>query len=271
MAIYLSFKRRFDPSIVACLTWMSYDYLLSLNLEEKKFTPVSLVYGLLRYAGMLWAWSQGSPVFLWFYFKRMLTYKCELGVGSHSFVVGCIVAGMIVIFLLQGMMALRVYVLLQKSKRILFVIIPAFLASQGTVLFSVITISERGGSSMPVTLFVLCSRYAIKRLERPLRWASTTHYASSLALFVIKQNLFYFIISFVAVVVTLVGRAPAPQSSAVYKAINSIIDFYLFTMIGPWSVLRLRDRHEEDVNGYALRTIPATTLRFADTDTAGGA
>jgi len=217
--------------------------------------------------------------------------------------ISCIVAGMIVIFLLQGMMALRVYVLLQKSKRILFVIIPAFLASQGAVLFSVITIAERGGSSMPanvaifgvnscrkvlsepqwlyplfcsamiifeVTLFVLCSRYAIKRLERPLKWASTTHYASSLALLVIKQNLFYFIISFVAVLVTLVGRAPAPQSSAVYKTINSIIDFYLFTMIGPWSVLRLRNRHEEDVNGYALHTLPATTLRFADTDTAGG-
>ncbi|EIW75638.1 hypothetical protein CONPUDRAFT_93381 [Coniophora puteana RWD-64-598 SS2] len=181
----------------------------------KKFTAMTLVYGLFRYVGMLWA------------LRTILTDAY-------------MVIEVIMMLLLQGMMAIRVYVLLGKSKRVRAALFIGFFTTQVINLSVVVSVLARGGSLkanisvfgvdtcykplsespwvfplccsallvFELTLIVLCLYHAITNLKRPL-CTSIMCYAGSIASLIVRQSLIYFILAFVSVLVTAVSQAPS--------------------------------------------------------------
>ncbi|EIW75955.1 hypothetical protein CONPUDRAFT_76994 [Coniophora puteana RWD-64-598 SS2] len=125
--------------------------------------------GQLRYVGLLWG-IRNQRVNLRTNVSSMKSSHTWSLVSSSG--IGYIltdvrlVIGPFILFVLQGMMALRVYVLLEKSKRVLAVLVIGFLAAQA-VTFSIV-ISEmllvRGGS------IVTPAKAAIMDVSQTFRW-----------------------------------------------------------------------------------------------------
>jgi len=234
--------------------------------------------------------------------------RCEFGSTSTlvtlmSSVLGniltdiCTVVELVIVLLLQGMMALRVYVLLERSKRVLAILMVGFLASQAVTFSTIISLLVRGGTIMPpakvaisgiaschkepsepqwvyplscsallvfeLLLIILCLYHAFARLNWPMA-TSIGHYAGSIVLLMYQQSLVYFIVALVSILLNAVSQAPTLRSSMVFSIVNAITDFIMLAMIGPRMMLGLRKQYEDDVNGYDLRTFHAATLRFAD-------
>jgi len=194
-------------------------------------------------------------------------------------------------------MALRVHILLGKSKRVLAALVIGFLASQVVTLAVIVSLLAHGGSIIPpakiaisgikscskassdpqwvyplccstlliyeLMLIAFCLHHAIAHLERPL-WTSIRSYTGSLTSIIVRQSLFYFTVAFFGILITAMSQTPALQSSAAFLIINSIADFVLLTMIGPWIVLDLRRQYEENIENNNLRVLNLTTLRFGD-------
>ncbi|EIW75677.1 hypothetical protein CONPUDRAFT_77307 [Coniophora puteana RWD-64-598 SS2] len=219
---------------------------------------MSLVYGLLRYVGILWAVSQiNGPVSSQRFGNNSSLQQCRCAILTDI----CMVTGLAIVSLLQGMMALRVYILLEKSKYVLVILVVGFLITQ-SVTFSIV-ISEslvaRSGSivtpaneaisgitscnktsSEPkqwvwplccsalmvfeLILIVLYLYSAVLQLKRPL-WTSIRRSAGAIGMFIVKQSLIYFIIAFLVLLITAVGQSPTLQSLVSEPTMGSIKEY----------------------------------------------
>jgi len=278
-------------AFAAAMTWMSYDYILTLGLEieliwMKKRTPISMLYVLLRYGGMLWAALQ------------VVLVKMSPSIQMCDIVTGIIsMTSLVIVLLLEGMMALRVHILLGKSKRILAALVIGFLTSQAITFAVLISTFARGGSIVPpakiaisgvrycnktvpepqwvyplcaavlliyeLMLFLLCLYHAITHIERPL-CPSIRRYAGSLASIMVRQSLFYFSAVGFGIIMIAMSQNLTLQSSTAFLVINSTAEFVLFGMIGPWIVLGLRVQYKEGFGKFNISVPHGTTLRFGD-------
>ncbi|EIW75930.1 hypothetical protein CONPUDRAFT_85157 [Coniophora puteana RWD-64-598 SS2] len=224
--------------------------VLNLGLEVeliwmRKFTAMSLVYGALRYGSMLWAVSQSIVI-----------YTSPSIVTRNILTDICTIVELVIVLLLQGMMALRVYVLLEKSKRVLTILVVGFLASQAVTFSTIISLLARGGTIMPpakvaisgiaschtepsepqwvyplscsallvfeLLLIILCLYHAFVHLSWPMT-TSIGHYAGSIVLLMYQQSLIYFIVALVSILLNAVSQAPALRSVRLSCSLRSRI------------------------------------------------
>ncbi|EIW74272.1 hypothetical protein CONPUDRAFT_78229 [Coniophora puteana RWD-64-598 SS2] len=205
----------------------------------------------------------------------------------------------IITFLLQGMLAIRVYLLYGKSKLVLFPLLTGFIVTHiansavGIVTWIVAfkfddelqyaniatcqlyypaeyTWLLPASNSIILGFEVLLSgfvfRYALKHLPTPF-WRSPKRSLCTMKSVIVQDNLIYFLIALFALVVNIIEGSPiaSPGPCASCWIIAKMTRFIHLTMIGPWMVLSLQRQHDSDVNGTQSETQASAPMRFAAT------
>jgi len=220
----------------------------------------------------------------------------------------------IVVFLLQGMMALRVYLLLigVTRKRIFasvflatgFVVVQAisiianmlyvaasagymwdinvlgieycndFFASNpqlGQLTLNILLRMSYGALlAFEVILGLALLYYGAKRLEAG-SWRQPRRVLGSVASIMLKDNFLYFIANVFLFVILIISQAPTLQKSIVCNNLSVVLQYFLFTTIGPRAIFNLRKEHNTgigeryDIEMTSLQFVSAT-LRPADSE-----
>ncbi|EIW74246.1 hypothetical protein CONPUDRAFT_78210 [Coniophora puteana RWD-64-598 SS2] len=267
--------------LTAAIALMVYDCtcllgtVLNMSLEARKVSCPTILYATLRYTGMIYGVTQFAIALL------LLNVICRTTLT----------------FLLQGLMALRVHVLLGKTKKIRVTLILGFVVSQIiNIMNGVIALTANPGetseasmfgvhlviiSTYPnlkwqspvvngvelafeVLLYSLAVRYAYTRLPDAC-WKHPRKSATTLAAAIVRDNLVYFAMSFSALVtftINTIAYAPATSSSPAYNSMVQIADVVFFTMTGPWMVLSLRKQFEESANARNLDSTEMSILQY---------
>jgi len=126
-------------ALVAVFAFTAYDYLLNIDLEigliwAKRFSWTTLVYALLRYpavylTAMTILLSLSTPL------SDQRCYELYALSQTSTFAV---------VLLLQGMLATRVYILLENSRKVLLSLTACFIADQVLSLVSFISVLSVG-------------------------------------------------------------------------------------------------------------------------------
>ncbi|EIW74255.1 hypothetical protein CONPUDRAFT_94012 [Coniophora puteana RWD-64-598 SS2] len=266
---------------------MMYDYVLSLTLEVKfiwtrKASWATISNVLLRYCGLIFGVLLEGLAIPW-------SQKVPLVVNLLG-----MVSEVIVLFFLQGVLAVRIYVLLERPRRLLPILAVGFILSQAMVIttgviafifdsreielievsgkrvfvfhslsqISVLSPIENGIEGMyEVFLSSLAVYYACKNLRRRA-WISPWYSARSLAEVVVRGNIMYFAIAFVQTTLGTIQYVKSVNESTVFWCFFEISLYMWISMSGPWLMLTLRQKHDEDISGGVSDFMELTELRF---------
>lgn len=279
-----------DHALVAMSALMTYDYLLNLDSEirliwSSKVSLMTVSYGMLRYIGMLWAASALAA-------SLNVTLTSKTCLAMNAVYNAC---EMTILFLLQGIMTLRVYTLYGNSRKLIAVLLPCFIVSQGIFIGSTIRILAVGPSVetegtilgvnacialIPVSLYwvpplqfsvvtgfevLLCAaalHYTYKHVKAS-EWRSPARLLGRLVALTVRDNLIYFAIAFFSLIVSSMDQNGvfATYTSPAYMIVESILEFFLMTMVGPWMILSIRRNAETMIHGGSEAT-ELTTVRF---------
>jgi len=260
-------------AMVSGLTVVVFDQVISFGLEvdlvwmrrssTRKYFVGTAAYVMLRYVGLIWAISEfclnmGVP---------STGYRCYQVYNVQQ------VAKYVLICLLQGMMAVRVWILLGAERRVFFILLTAFVISQGLSLVdAMLSIMEYTGGSdyldendvegcslinttpswnkwlvpwskgLLVAFELLLCLLAIIHLVKRAR----THGASSCLMgnvvsTLVRDNLLYFFLAFFILLVTALEEIKWVESSmGLYWITFSALKYVFYGVIGPWMMLDLR-------------------------------
>jgi len=175
-------------------------------------------------------------------------------------------------FLLQGMLSLRVYVLFGRPKSLLIALLTCFAVTQAfnfsvtchliAVTYHVnVEIDSFGFNSCnielppysqwitPATCAVLLAyelflcglvlRYAIENLQTSL-WKSPRPSATTIMHVIVHNNLIYFFIVLLAMLLNSISQLLPDNAALVITCISGILYTVVINMVGPWMILNLR-------------------------------
>jgi len=263
--------------------------LLKVHLIwKRKITLSTTVYLLLRYLGLV----SGTARFLG---GISIPWSNKTALVLN---VICALTQTSVIFLIQGILATRVYCLLGKPKRLMFFLVAGFSASQaGNLLAWVVSlvfvpknietvdvlrfrISVSASSSnvawvsplvtsleLAYELFLsgLALHYAWNELPRKF-WLSRSAPAKTIVEVVVHGNLIYFAISFFVLVFSAGTSVPAANNSVPYWCTFNILLFAWICMAGPWMMLSVQKKSEDGLFVWhpSQQSMELSRMRFAD-------
>lgn len=240
-------------------------------------------YAMLRYLG-LFTWLTKLAMDLNI---QMIPESC-----SGLYTVGEIVV-IADIFLLEGMMTARVYVLLEKPKTLLYVLLTGFSAAQViNIIISVDMIKLASFSEISVAGLYICDLSGIAQLEwtypftsalllayeailigcsvfcavkhlRGSLWTNLTHFIDTLTAVIIRDNLAYFFIAFLGFLIRAIGSTLAGSPTTFYLLLSTASEVAVLSMIGPWMILSLRKSDTRLINGGVSAGNEVTTVEFA--------
>jgi len=198
-----------------------------------------------------------------------------------------------VIFILQGVMLVRIYVLLRRSRVALVALVIFFALSQVLSIVSALRIVAGGPKSTPeivlydiynscdqlfpawvyitsdvaavsfeIFLFVLALWYACRHLPSSF-WRNPAAAATSLATVIVQDNLIYFFVATLSMATNAAIEIPSAATSNAFSSIAMIAQSVLVAMIGPWMVISLRRSYERNTGFTASRSHEVTTVAFA--------
>ncbi|EIW77521.1 hypothetical protein CONPUDRAFT_75385 [Coniophora puteana RWD-64-598 SS2] len=214
------------PFPVACAVMVAYDYVLNVDLERKKFTLVSWIYIMLRWLSLAFVLIEiGTPV--WVTSNYLAT---------------------IITLLLQGIMTLRVYILLGKSRKILSVLLTSFTIAQAVNI---------GSALLMIKLLVAPND---DPLGSPLmKWSIIVYNAIMMAFEAILCGL---VVYHGAKKTQMTSQT---KSSNVYTMAVAISEAFLYGVVGPWMILSLRSRDEKTMNSQTSQSLEVSVVNFSHT------
>jgi len=193
-------------------------------------------------------------------------------------------------------MALRVYILLGRPKVVLIALVICFIITHvlnigwsiyplaiGPSLMTEGTLADISfcGENFPsgrawifpatsvivlmfdTVLCVLVVWYALKNLPRAL-WREPSSIASNLISVMVRDNLMYFLIVFIAMALNTVAEVPALGNSFPYYVLDIVLEVMMTVMVGPWMILSLRRSYEEGSGAYTSGSNEFTTVAFVN-------
>ncbi|EIW76393.1 hypothetical protein CONPUDRAFT_158419 [Coniophora puteana RWD-64-598 SS2] len=300
-------------SMVAGLAVVVYDQVLSIGSEvelvwkrrsstTRKWLIKAVFYAALRYGGLLWSIihtllnigvtssSYGAVIIC-----NMLsdTESCECIRCYRLFIVEEITLFSLT-FLLQGMMSVRVWILLGMQREVYVVLLVTFVATQivavamvvmyfvayagPTVLIDEGPVKDcfvRGelpsswgpwliplNNGMLAAYELLLCAFAIYYLVQGTRTrGSSKFFASNLVFKLVRDNLVYFFLAFFILLITTLEQIPGIEmSKGLYWTTFATLRYLFYGLVGPWMVLDLRREAYEDQ--VATETADNNQLRF---------
>ncbi|EIW86013.1 hypothetical protein CONPUDRAFT_68639 [Coniophora puteana RWD-64-598 SS2] len=199
------------------------------------------------------------------------------------------VLNLVIVMLLQGLMTLRVYVLLGKPKSICLALGILFAVTQITNIVSMLYYLTAGEkfwtddevlgfhycmynvstnrawtiptSSISLLVFeiVLCGfilNYAVKNLSVSL-WSVPAHATASLTWIIVRDNLVYFFIALATLLLSSINLIPI-----ISEAINSVAEVTLLSMAGPRMIISLRKSYLMALESGTAGSNELTTVAF---------
>lgn len=277
-----------EYAMIAPTVVLVYDYLLNFSLEmdliwNRKFSSTTLAFVALRYMGLI------LPAFF------LVNNFTGISLSSQScYILFAVPQAMImaIMILLQGMMSIRVYVLLGKPQSILVVFAVFYTVVQGiniatlsvmlhglTSVFSEISFagiyscyinfpegiwwiyptSDAFLISYEALLCALALWYASKSIQGSF-WRSPLRSANTLMAVIIRDNLLYFFVVLMSIIVNAMEQVKDNINLTAYNCFEDILEVVLYCMVGPWMILSLRKSYEiclgrEASNGHELTTV----------------
>ncbi|EIW74273.1 hypothetical protein CONPUDRAFT_160315 [Coniophora puteana RWD-64-598 SS2] len=176
-----------------------------------------------------------------------------------------------------AMLAIRAYVIIGRPNKISWLLVSSFVAAQAVSFASNIVIWANGPSmsyvannygirycvtdtpasvnwvpsaangalaAFEVIISVLVAFHAVK--SYPANYKFSTNSGKTLMSIVVRDNLVYFVIAFLALVINTMANAPSLNQSIAYWDIESIFEFIFLTMVGPWMILNTRKHIRHD-------------------------
>ncbi|EIW76388.1 hypothetical protein CONPUDRAFT_168940 [Coniophora puteana RWD-64-598 SS2] len=262
---------------------------------------MTVVYGLLRYLGILWA-------------ATIIVYSLEIPLGSRVSLWLCTVLEVcecLVVFSLQGMIALRVYLFFtgiwRKRGVTLAVFGSGFLVPQTlNILASMMYVAASAGQTednvilgveycgdaftldalwkttatvmFPLANFSLIAfelgmcvsamYYAWTRL-RSVLGPGRQRLRSSIVSVLVRDNLFYFLANVLLLFILVLQQVPSIQASIIWNNTSVVLQYLVYAMLGPWIILNLRKTQEEltksettSIHDWQMTTVDAISASF---------
>ena len=193
----------------------------------------------------------------------------------------------ILVFLLQAMLSLRVWILFGKSGKLRWFLLCTFFLAQAVNLIAsmfywvVIPREFADGNaysldglewtspagslallSYEILLSILAVCYALKNLPRNF-WQDPAGSTRMVASITVRDNLVYFFVALAELVGNIFSNMVMPIDTAIaYWGIEHILQITFLTMIGPWMILDLRKQNKIDLDGRTSRDVELSDLMF---------
>ncbi|EIW84263.1 hypothetical protein CONPUDRAFT_80663 [Coniophora puteana RWD-64-598 SS2] len=250
---------------VAMFGVVIYDYLIHIGSEleliwSKRLSPSIVYYFVLRYIGII------------FVFRRIV-----------DFIV--LICQAVLFFMVQGLMAIRVYALYKPSTAMLRFLLVSFIVAQGTCLVALGIIARLGtgeyvlpestchtalpahkqdmwiyslNAALPTAFEIILLVLALYRFYGHVKshWRDSSR--SGLLALVVRDNLLYFIIVFFAGMMTTIGWVPRLKGygagAATYWTALNVTQVLVLSMCGPKMILNLHRYDVCHLSGLAWST-----------------
>jgi len=204
----------------------------------------------------------------------------------------------ILMFILQGIMVMRVHALLGNSKKILGFLVLCFVVTQVLCFTSVISVlsvgitladdfqafgvricrvdiprklewtlplSAAAAMSMEIVLNIQVIRYVVESIEYGPSRRSLMQLTQGIAGVLVRDNLFYFFAVTAAIFLTSFSELNALKTidmeRIIYDTASQLSQSLVAYIVGPWMILSLRQHHEQGLGSADSNLV--SSLRFA--------
>ncbi|EIW76404.1 hypothetical protein CONPUDRAFT_76751 [Coniophora puteana RWD-64-598 SS2] len=285
---------------VSGLTIVVFDQVISFGLEirrtsTRKYFVGTAAYVMLRYAGLLWAMlvdddqtfvsdaistscrmlTLVQKASIWVFQQQDTAGDTDMRVLARCYQVYNVqqVTKYILTCLLQGMMAMRVWVLLGTPRKVYVILLTAFIISQGLSLVDdmLSILAYAGGSdhlnehvvegcslrnttpswnrwlapwskgSLVAFELLLCLFAIIHIIKRARTHGASSYIFGNVVSTLIRGNLLYFFLAFFVLLVTALEEIQWVDSSkGLYWITFSALKYIFYGVIGPWMMLDIR-------------------------------
>ncbi|EIW78786.1 hypothetical protein CONPUDRAFT_74389 [Coniophora puteana RWD-64-598 SS2] len=272
-----------EYALIAPTVVLVYDYLLNFSLEvplqmdliwNRKFSSTTLafivvwdkkpdkelridVYLQLRYMGLM------LPAFFLVNNFTGIPLSSKLlspsGVGYILFAVPQAMI-MTIMILLQGMMSIRVYVLLGKPQNILVVFAVFYIVVQG-INIATLSVMLRGLTSVfsEISFAGIYSCYI--NFPEGIWWIYPTSDAFLISYEALLCALALCVL--MSIIVNAMEQVKDNINLTAYNCFEDILEVVLYCMVGPWMILSLRKSYEIGLGREASNGHELTTVAFA--------
>jgi len=262
----LTFKRDSLDGVVIGFTLMLYDYVLNLGDEveliwTQRYSSTVLAYAVLRYLGITYAIALVVDT---------ISPPMSVDARAAVYLIEPITQDILII-LLQGLLALRVWILYDKSKKLGFYLLIGYIAAQAISLTTGImnwavtpkdfenghpyqayglawTFPAANGALIgyETVLSILVLFHASKNLPIDF-WRFPLGSARCIASIIVRDNLIYFLVALGELIGSSFSGWNLPGGRALaYWGVEHVLQITFLTMIGPWLILSLRRNFNHD-------------------------